>query len=43
VGLGLALVAEHVRIHGGAVWAEEKPDGSQGARFVIALPAQEGT
>jgi two-component system sensor histidine kinase MtrB len=41
VGLGLALVAEHVRIHGGLVWAEDKPDGQPGARFVIALPTEE--
>jgi two-component system sensor histidine kinase MtrB len=41
VGLGLALVAEHVRIHGGLVWVEDKPDGQPGARFVIALPTEE--
>jgi len=40
VGLGLALVAEHVRIHGGRVWVEDKPDGAPGARFVIALPTE---
>jgi two-component system sensor histidine kinase MtrB len=43
VGLGLALVAEHVRIHGGLVWVEDKPDGQPGARFVIALPTEEPT
>ncbi len=37
VGLGLALVAEHVRLHGGRVWVEERPGG--GARFVVELPA----
>ena len=37
VGLGLSLVAEHVRLHGGRVWAEERPGG--GARFVVELPA----
>jgi two-component system, OmpR family, sensor histidine kinase MtrB len=36
-GLGLALVAEHVRLHGGRVWVEDGPDGS-GARFVVELP-----
>jgi two-component system, OmpR family, sensor histidine kinase MtrB len=39
VGLGLALVVEHIRLHGGSVWVEERPDGHQGARFVIELPA----
>jgi signal transduction histidine kinase len=36
-GLGLALVAEHVRIHGGSVWVEDAPGGT-GARFVVDLP-----
>ena len=40
-GLGLALVDEHVRIHGGRVWVEDRLDGSPGARFVIELPAHE--
>lgn len=35
-GLGLALVAQHVRGHGGRVWIEDRPGG--GARFVVALP-----
>jgi len=35
-GLGLSLVAEHVRLHGGRVWSEENPGG--GARFVVELP-----
>jgi signal transduction histidine kinase len=38
VGLGLALVAEHVRVHGGSVWVEDRPGG--GARFVVELPAE---
>ena len=38
-GLGLALVDEHVRIHGGRVWVEDRADGGPGARFVIELPA----
>jgi signal transduction histidine kinase len=40
-GLGLALVEEHVRLHGGRVWVEDRPDGRPGARFVIELPAEE--
>jgi signal transduction histidine kinase len=35
-GLGLALVAEHVRLHDGQVWVEGRPGG--GARFVVELP-----
>lgn len=35
-GLGLALAAEHVRLHGGRLWVEDAPTG--GARFVIELP-----
>ncbi|MFC5138300.1 sensor histidine kinase [Actinomycetospora rhizophila] len=34
-GLGLALVAQHVRGLGGRVWVEDRPGG--GARFVVAL------
>ena len=37
-GLGLALVQEHVRLHGGRTWVEPRPDGSSGARFVVELP-----
>jgi two-component system, OmpR family, sensor histidine kinase MtrB len=36
-GLGLALVSEHVRAHGGRVWATETPEG-RGARFTVELP-----
>jgi signal transduction histidine kinase len=36
-GLGLSLVAEHVRMHGGRVWVEDLA-GTPGARFVIELP-----
>jgi len=39
-GLGLALVAEHVRLHGGSVCVESGPDGS-GSTFVIELPAED--
>ena len=40
-GLGLALVAEHVRMHGGEVWVENRGPDRSGARFVIELPAEE--
>jgi two-component system sensor histidine kinase MtrB len=40
-GLGLSLVDEHVRMHGGRVWVEDRLDGESGARFVIELPAEE--
>ena len=36
VGLGLALVAQHVHGHEGRAWVEERPGG--GARFVVELP-----
>jgi signal transduction histidine kinase len=36
VGLGLALVAEHARLHGGRAWVEDRAGG--GARFVVELP-----
>jgi len=41
VGLGLALVAEHVVLHGGRVWVDDRDDGEPGARFVIELPVEE--
>jgi two-component system, OmpR family, sensor histidine kinase MtrB len=34
-GLGLALVAQHVRLHSGRVWVIDRPGG--GARFVLEL------
>ena len=40
-GLGLSLVDEHVRMHGGRVWVEDRIDGEPGARFVLELPAEE--
>jgi two-component system, OmpR family, sensor histidine kinase MtrB len=40
-GLGLALVDEHIRMHGGRVWIEDRADGEPGARFVLELPATE--
>jgi signal transduction histidine kinase len=37
-GLGLSLVAEHMRLHGGGVWVEDSACG--GARFVIEFPRE---
>jgi signal transduction histidine kinase len=37
-GLGLALVAEHIGLHGGQVWVHDRRDGQQGACFVVDLP-----
>jgi signal transduction histidine kinase len=42
-GLGLSLVDEHVRMHGGRVWVEDRLDGDSGARFVIEIMATELT
>jgi len=39
-GLGLSLVAEHVRLHGGSVRIEDAASG--GARFVVELPLTAG-
>jgi signal transduction histidine kinase len=39
-GLGLALVREHVRLHGGRVWVEPRRGGVSGARFVVELPCE---
>ena len=39
-GLGLALTAEHIRLHGGRVWVEPADGG--GARFVVELPVDGG-
>jgi signal transduction histidine kinase len=39
-GLGLSLVEEHVKLHGGRIWVEDRHDGAPGARFVIELPAE---
>lgn len=38
VGLGLSLVAEHVGLHRGRAWVEDRADGRPGARFVVELP-----
>jgi len=37
-GLGLALVAEHVGLHGGEIWVDERLDGREGARFTVRIP-----
>lgn len=37
-GLGLALVREHVRLHGGTVRVEDRPGDEPGACFVVSLP-----
>jgi two-component system sensor histidine kinase MtrB len=39
-GLGLALALEHVTLHGGRIWAENRNDGIRGARFVVELPVE---
>ena len=39
-GLGLALVAQHVRLHSGRVWVTDRPGG--GARFVVELARADG-
>lgn len=38
VGLGLSLVAEHVALHKGRVWVEDRRDEEPGARFVVEIP-----
>ena len=40
-GLGLSLVAEHVGLHGGWVWVDDRSDGRPGARFLVAWPVGE--
>jgi len=40
-GLGLALVAEHVRLHGGRVWVADRADRTDGAAFIVELPAED--
>jgi C4-dicarboxylate-specific signal transduction histidine kinase len=38
MGMGLAICRSIVDAHGGAIWAEDRPEG-QGARFCLSLPA----
>jgi two-component system, OmpR family, sensor histidine kinase MtrB len=44
-GLGLALIREHLHLHLGRIWVEDRPNGQPGARFVIELPlvAEDGS
>ena len=39
-GLGLALVDEHIKLHRGRVWVEDRLDGTDGACFIIELSAE---
>lgn len=41
VGLGLALVAEHVALHGGRVWVDDRADGQPGSAFTVELPIRQ--
>jgi len=38
VGLGLSLVTEHLRLHGGTITVTDRVDGLLGSCFVISLP-----
>jgi two-component system sensor histidine kinase MtrB len=38
-GLGLALSRQHVELHGGRLWVEDRPGG--GASFVVELPGEQ--
>lgn len=40
-GLGLSMVHEDIRLHGGQVWVEDRLDEKSGARFIIQLPMME--
>jgi NtrC-family two-component system sensor histidine kinase KinB len=37
-GIGLSLVQEFARLHGGGAWVEDRPGG--GATFRVTLPAE---
>ena len=36
-GLGLALALEHITLHGGRIWAENRQDGIVGASFIVEI------
>jgi signal transduction histidine kinase len=40
-GLGLSLVSEHVRLHGGRIWVDGLTPTGAGARFVVEIPGIE--
>jgi signal transduction histidine kinase len=42
-GIGLSIVREVATQHGGRAWVEGVADGVRGARFVVALPAGDGS
>ena len=39
-GLGLSLVQEDIRLHGGRVWVEDRVSNQKGARFVLEIPIE---
>jgi two-component system sensor histidine kinase KdpD len=40
VGLGLAVARAIVEVHGGKIWAENRPGGGAALRFTIPLPSE---
>lgn len=39
-GLGLSIASHIIKLHKGSIIEEARPDGKQGARFVITLPVE---